>query len=74
MNQGMQKYGIKVIESTLKECSQLDNRRIFCPLHAHKLTKEQTMKLKISMERFSGEKSTIYYDMFKIADEVSTLK
>ena len=30
------------------------------------------MNLKISMERFTGEKSTIYYDMFKIADEVST--
>jgi len=37
----------------------------------HKLTKGQTMKMKISMERFSGEKSTIYYDMFKIADEAS---
>ena len=40
----------------------------------HKLTKEQTMKLKISMERFSGEKSTIYYDMFEIADEVIILR
>ena len=40
----------------------------------HKLTKERTMKLKISMERFSGEKSTIYYDMFEIADEVIILR
>ena len=29
------------------------------------------MKLKISMEKFSGEEATEYYDAFNIKDEVN---
>jgi len=42
----------------------------------HKLTTRQgkTMKLKISMERFSGEEATEYYDSFNIKDETGLYK
>ena len=39
----------------------------------HKLTNQpnKQMKLKISLERFTGEKSTDFYNFFRIEDEVN---
>ena len=38
----------------------------------HKLTNKpgQTMQLRISMEKFSGEKAISFYDTFSIEDQV----
>ena len=41
MHQGIQTYGMRAIEATLKEFVQLNNKKIFSPLDAEKLTTEQ---------------------------------
>ena len=37
VNQGIKRYGKKAIEATLKECLQLNDKRIFVPRYAKKL-------------------------------------